>query len=124
MAHVDDVEGEDQRSAVRKACEGMKISVTAIRKRELDEQVKTAFGNAASRVQRRISRREVLSAHLGPRITRLRTCRFHDSGARGDCCFSPCRSEELDYRPLTASVASRVALSQFPRLLPLPDKPR
>ena len=55
MAHVDDVEGEDQRNAVRKACEGLKISVAAIRERDLDELAKTAFGNAASRVQRRIS---------------------------------------------------------------------
>ncbi len=33
----------------------LKISVTAIRERELDERAKTAFGNAASRVQRGIS---------------------------------------------------------------------
>jgi len=34
----------------------------------------------------------VLSAHLGPRITRLRTCHFHDSGGRGDCC-TPAQAE-------------------------------
>src|SRR5713226_10574967 len=48
-------EGEFFRHAVSKACEGFKISVTAIRERELDERAKTAFGNAASRVQRGIS---------------------------------------------------------------------
>src|SRR6266566_7020369 len=35
MAQIDDVEGEDQGNAVRKACEGLKISVTAMREREL-----------------------------------------------------------------------------------------
>ena len=39
MAQIDDVEGEDQGNAVRKACEGLKISVRAIRERELDERI-------------------------------------------------------------------------------------
>ena len=67
MAHVDDVEGEDQRNAVRKACEGLKISVTAFSERELDERAKSAFGNAASRVQRRITS---LGSSIGPPWTK------------------------------------------------------
>jgi hypothetical protein len=45
----------------------LKISVTAIREREVDEQAKTAFGNAASRVQRRISS---LGSSIGPPWTK------------------------------------------------------
>jgi hypothetical protein len=56
-------EGEFFRNAVRKGCERLKISVTAIRERELDEWDKTAFGDAASRVQRRISS---LGSSIGP----------------------------------------------------------
>jgi hypothetical protein len=48
-------EGEFFRSAVRNACERLKISVTTIRERDLDERVKSAFGSSASRVQRKIS---------------------------------------------------------------------
>jgi hypothetical protein len=65
-------EGEFFRHAVSKACEGLKITVTAIRERDLDEQVKTAFGNAASQVQRRIAMLGSLSGPLGPRITKPR----------------------------------------------------
>jgi len=60
-------EGEFFRHAVRKACEGLKISVTEIRERELEERAKTAFGNAASRVQRRISS---LGSSIGPPWTK------------------------------------------------------
>ena len=60
-------EGEFFRNAVSQACERLKISVTAIRERELDERAKTAFGNAASRVQRRISS---LGSSLGPPWTK------------------------------------------------------
>jgi hypothetical protein len=60
-------EGEFFRDAVRKACERLKISVTAIRERELDERSKTAFGNAASRVQRKISS---LGTCIGPPWTK------------------------------------------------------
>lgn len=60
-------EGEFFRDAVRKACERLKISVTAIRERELDEHAKTAFGNAASRVLRRIS---TLGSSIGPPWTK------------------------------------------------------
>jgi hypothetical protein len=60
-------EGEFFRHAVRKACERLKISVTAIRERELDERAKTAFGNAVNRVQRRIAR---LGSSIGPPWTK------------------------------------------------------
>jgi hypothetical protein len=60
-------EGEFFRHAVRKACERLKISVTAIRERELEERAKTAFGNAASRVQRRIAS---LGSSIGPPWTK------------------------------------------------------
>lgn len=48
-------EGEFFRNAVRKACERLKIPVTAIKERELDEQAGVAFGAAACRVQGKIS---------------------------------------------------------------------
>ncbi|HXN23714.1 MAG TPA: hypothetical protein VOA41_13325 [Candidatus Dormibacteraeota bacterium] len=60
-------EGEFFRNAVRKACERLKISVTAMRERELDELAKTAFGKAASRVQRGISS---LGSSIGPPWTK------------------------------------------------------
>ncbi len=66
-ALIHTAEGEFFRNAVRKACERLKISVTAIRERDLDEQAKTAFGNAASRVQRRISS---LGSSIGPPWTK------------------------------------------------------
>jgi len=66
-ALIHSAEGEFFRNAVRNACERLDISVTAIRERELDEQAKTAFGNAASRVQRRISS---LGSSIGPPWTK------------------------------------------------------
>jgi hypothetical protein len=60
-------EGEFFRNAARKACEHLKIPVTAIRERELDERAKAAFGNAASRVQRKISN---LGKTIGPPWTK------------------------------------------------------
>jgi len=66
-ALIHTAEGEFFRDAVRKACEHLKIRVTAIRERELDERAKTAFGNAASRVQRRISS---LGRSIGPPWTK------------------------------------------------------
>ena len=57
MAHplIHTAEGEFFRNAVRQACERSKISVTTIRERELDEQVKSAWGEAASRLRQRIA---------------------------------------------------------------------
>jgi len=66
-ALIHTAEGEFFRHAVRKACERLNISVTAIRERELDERAKTAFGNAAGRVQRRISS---LGSSIGPPWTK------------------------------------------------------
>jgi len=60
-------EGEFFRNAVSKACERLKIPVTAVRERELEQRAKTTFGNAASRVQRRIS---TLGVSLGPPWTK------------------------------------------------------
>jgi hypothetical protein len=48
-------EGEFFRDAVRKACGRLKIPVTAIPEREVDERAKAVFGNAAGRVVRRIA---------------------------------------------------------------------
>lgn len=48
-------EGEFFRNSIRNACEQLQIPVEAIRERELEKRVKTAFGNAASRLQRRIA---------------------------------------------------------------------
>jgi hypothetical protein len=66
-ALIHTAEGEFFRNAVRKACERLKISVTAIRERELDERAKTTFGNAVSRVRRRISS---LGSSIGPPWTK------------------------------------------------------
>jgi hypothetical protein len=60
-------EGEFFRNAASKACERLKIPVTAIRERELDERAKTAFGNAANRVQHTIS---ILGSSIGPPWTK------------------------------------------------------
>jgi len=66
-ALIHTAEGEFFRAAIRKACQHLEIRVTAIRERELEERAKTSFGNAASRVQRRISS---LGSSLGPPWTK------------------------------------------------------
>ena len=66
-ALIHTAEGEFFRDAFRRACERLKISVTSVRERELDEQARTAFGNAASRVQRRISN---VGSSIGPPWTK------------------------------------------------------
>jgi hypothetical protein len=60
-------EGEFFRHAVSQACEGLKIPVTAIRERDLEERAKTAFGNEASQVQRKIA---TLGRSIGPPWTK------------------------------------------------------
>ena len=61
-------EGEFFRNAASKACERLKIPVTAIRERELEQQqAKTTLGKAASGIQRRIS---TLGGSLGPPWTK------------------------------------------------------
>jgi hypothetical protein len=56
-------EGEFYRNAVRKPCEHLKISVEAIRERELDKHAKATYGSAANRVQRNIAS---LGKSIGP----------------------------------------------------------
>jgi hypothetical protein len=64
---VHTAEGEFFRNAVSKACERLKIPVKAIRERDLEQHAKTTLGNAASRVQSRIS---TLGVSLGPPWTK------------------------------------------------------
>jgi hypothetical protein len=60
-------EGEFFRNTVSKACERLKIPVTAIRERDLEQHARTTLGNAASRVQRKIS---TLGVSIGPPWTK------------------------------------------------------
>ena len=64
---VHTAEGEFFRHALRQACEHLKIPVTAIKERDLDARIHTAFGNAANEVQRRIS---TLGRSMGPPWTK------------------------------------------------------
>jgi len=56
-------EGEFFREAFSKACEGLELSVTGVRERDLDECVQTAFGKAAGRMGQQIS---TLGRSVGP----------------------------------------------------------
>jgi len=60
-------EGEFFRDAFTKACEGLDISVTGFRERDLDECIRTTFGRGAARIQQQIS---TLGRSLGPPWTR------------------------------------------------------
>jgi hypothetical protein len=60
-------EGEFFRHAASKGCEDLQIPFTAIRTRELEERVKIAFGNAASRLQTSIAS---LGSSIGPPWTK------------------------------------------------------
>jgi hypothetical protein len=60
-------EGEFFREAFSKACEGLDISVTGIRERDLDECVRATFGKAATRMLRQVS---TLGRSLGPPWTK------------------------------------------------------
>jgi hypothetical protein len=60
-------EGEFFRNAFQRACERLKISAARIKERELDEQVNATFGEAASRLQRRIAS---LGRAIGPPWTK------------------------------------------------------
>ncbi len=60
-------EGDLFRNVISQACEQLKIPVTAIPERELDERARTAFGKAASRVQRMIAS---LGSSIGPPWTK------------------------------------------------------
>jgi hypothetical protein len=61
MIHT--AEGEFFRRAFRQACEAMKIAVTGIRERELEELFTAAFGAAAPKLQQNIAG---LGRSLGP----------------------------------------------------------
>jgi len=56
-------EGEFFREVFSKACEGLDLSVSGIRERDLEECVQTTFGKAATRMRRQIS---TLGRSLGP----------------------------------------------------------
>jgi hypothetical protein len=60
-------EGEFFREAFSKACEGLDLSVTGFRERNLDECVQTAFGKAATRMRQQVSS---LGRSLGPPWTK------------------------------------------------------
>jgi hypothetical protein len=60
-------DGEFFRNAVRKSCEELRIPVTAIIERELDEQVKATFGNGAAHIKKRV---ETMGASIGPPWTK------------------------------------------------------
>ena len=60
-------EGEFFRHTVSRACEDLKISVTAIKQRELGERAKAAFGPAATRVEGSIAG---LGKTIGPPWTK------------------------------------------------------
>jgi len=60
-------EGEFFREVFTKACEGLDISVTGLRERDLDQCIQTTFGRGAARIQQQIS---TLGRALGPPWTR------------------------------------------------------
>jgi hypothetical protein len=60
-------EGEFFRRTAFHACEGLQVSVAAIRERELEERAKAAFGKSASRVQQQIAGQ---GGSIGPPWTR------------------------------------------------------
>ncbi|MGA3224164.1 MAG: hypothetical protein ABSC65_10410 [Acidobacteriaceae bacterium] len=60
-------EGEFFRQAVIRACEELQIPVTAIRVRDLDEQVKVAFGKTATQLQSSIAS---MGSKIGPPWTK------------------------------------------------------
>jgi hypothetical protein len=65
MIHA--AEGEFFREVFSKACEGLDLSVTGIRERDLEEGVRKSFGRAATRMLRQIS---TLGRSLGPPWTK------------------------------------------------------
>jgi hypothetical protein len=66
-ALIHTAEGEFFRDAVKNACQRLGMPVTALKERDLDVRARTAFGNEASRVQRRISS---LGSSIGPPWTK------------------------------------------------------
>ena len=66
-ALIHTAEGEFFRDAVKKACERLGAPVKSIKERDLDDRARTAFGNEASRMQRRVSS---LGSSIGPPWTK------------------------------------------------------
>jgi hypothetical protein len=66
-ALIHGAEGEFFREAFSKACEGLNLSVTGFRERNLDQCVKTTFGKGATRIRQQISS---LGRFLGPPWTK------------------------------------------------------
>jgi len=97
-ALIHTADGEFFRDAARKACETLGISVFAMREREIDKQAATAFGNAASRVQSRISS---LGRSIGPPWTK-----DHKSAALAACVILAATPARLDLHGPEASPAS------------------
>lgn len=62
-AAIHAAEGEFFREVFSKACEDLKLSVTGIRERDLQERAETTFGKAAIRIQQQLS---ALGRFLGP----------------------------------------------------------
>jgi hypothetical protein len=60
-------EGEFFRATVRNACARLKISVDAIRERELEERMQAAFGTSGGRMQRQL---EAAGRSIGPPWTK------------------------------------------------------
>lgn len=60
-------EGEFFREAFSKACEGLDLSITGFRERNLDECVQTTFGKEATRMRQQVS---ALGRSLGPPWTK------------------------------------------------------
>jgi hypothetical protein len=60
-------EGEFFREAFSKACEGLDLSVTGFRERDLKECVQTTFGKMATRMWQQVS---TLGRSLGPPLTK------------------------------------------------------
>jgi len=56
-------EGEFYREAAKKACERLKISVTPMREKDLDELARKSFGAKASQIQDRIAK---MGKSIGP----------------------------------------------------------
>ncbi len=88
-------EGEFFREAFSKACEGLDLSVTGFRERNLDECVQTTFGEAAGRMWQQISAPWSFSwAALDQGSENVGTCCVGSSGKQTKVIPANRRSEE------------------------------
>jgi hypothetical protein len=62
-ALIHSAEGEFFRDVFSKACKDLELSVSGFRERELEESVRTTFGNAATRIGQQVS---TLGRSIGP----------------------------------------------------------